>query len=171
MPSVYARVTGEVSTGGETIDSYSNALIKFVLTHYLDIVYCKITPEQMQDFTRSAGRHNPLETALIWKADVDLALVSLSKTHHGWEDALKDGMSDSMILHLSRSKHLSTMQREIVSNCILRDCNTDCNKTRKGGPCTCWSEPVISRMRRYLNGKFTPYKYREVQANALTPVK
>ncbi len=141
------------------MQSYSNALIKFVLTHYLDIVWGKITPDEMNDFTQSAGRKNPLETALIWKSDIDQALISLTKKT-GWKDALAEGMSDSMILHLSRSNELSNMQRTIVGDCILRDCCTECKKTGHKKPLICWNEGIITRMRKYLNGDFVPNKYR-----------
>ena len=134
------------------MESYSNALIKFTLTHYMDIVYGKITPDEMQDFTRSVGRKNPLETALIWKTDIDTSIVSLSKRHHGWKDALAAGMSDSMILHLCRSNELSNMQRTIVNDCILRDCCKVCKVTGYGGSEICWNEGIITRMRLHLNG-------------------
>jgi len=146
--------------------SYSNALIKFVLVHYVDILYGKITPEEMGDFTKSAGRKNPQETALIWKADIDQAIISLSKRHHGWADALAGekvievnglkfrGMSDSMILHLCRSNSLSNMQRDIVNSCIMKDCIKACKDTGSRGSKICWNEGIISRMRRFLNKQY-----------------
>lgn len=146
-------------------ESYSNSLIKFVLTHYIDILYGKITPEEMGDFCRSMGRKNPLETALIWKSDIDEAIISLSKSHHGWGDALRDAkeievggvkvrkMSDAMILHLCRSNSVSGWQRMLINHCILRDCGKDCKVTGSRGSKICWNEGIITRMRKYLNGR------------------
>jgi len=131
--------------------SYSNALIKYVLTHYIDIMYGKITPDEMGDFCNSAGRKNPLETALIWKADIDQAIISLSSRSHGWADALHDGMTDSMILHLCRSNQVSSMQRDLINWCILRDCCKVCKDTGYKGSKMCWNEGIITRMRKYLN--------------------
>ncbi len=137
------------------MESYSNALLKFIAVHYCDIMWGKITPEEMQDFTKSAGRKNPLETAMIWRADFDTALVSLSGRFHGWQDALRDGMSESMILHLCRSNEVSNMQRSIINDCILKGCGKACKRTGNHGPDICWNEGIISRMRHYLNGEYT----------------
>ncbi len=128
--------------------SYSNALVKWILVHYIDILYGKITPEEMGDFCKSAGRKNPLETALIWKADVDTAIISLSKKT-GWEDALL-GMTDSMVLHLCRSNQVSSMQRTLINDCILKGCLKHCKDTGPGRK-ICYNEGIITRMRKYLN--------------------
>jgi hypothetical protein len=111
-------------------------------------MYGKITPEEMQDFTRSCGRKNPLETALIWKCDFDQALVSLSPKHKGWEPA--EITSGDMILQIVRSNHIGNMQRTIISDCILKNCNKMCKRTPR--PETCWNEGIFSRMKKYLNG-------------------
>jgi len=134
------------------IESYSNGLIKFVLTHYMDIMWGKITPEEMGDFCKSAGRKNPLETALIWKSDIDRAIVSLSKKT-SWADALP-GMTDSMVLHLCRSNQVSSMQRDLINNCILRDCCKVCKDTGYRGSKLCYNEGIITRMRRFLNKEY-----------------
>jgi hypothetical protein len=124
-------------------------------------MYGKITPEEMGDFCKSAGRKNPLETALIWKADIDTAIISLSDRKHGWEDALHDGMSDSMLLHLCRSNHVSVMQREIINQCILKDCVKMCKDTGYGKSKLCLNEGIITRMRKFLNQSHTILKYRQ----------
>ncbi len=140
------------------MDSYSNALIKFVLTHYVDVLYNKLTPEDMKDFCKSAGRKNPLETALIWKCDIDRSLHSLAPKGI-WEMACRD-MTADMLLHLSRMDkydddgeripHLSFMQRDIVSECILKNCPRVCKETGFGKK-PCPNEHIISRMRHFLN--------------------
>jgi hypothetical protein len=145
--------------------SYSNALIKYVLSHYIEIMYGKITIEEMGEYCKGKSGKNPLETALIWKADCDQALVSLSNRKHGWSDALRDGMSDSMITHLARSNEVSDMQRSLISDCILKDCGKFCKRTcGKNAPETCWNEGIISRLRKYLN-----HEGRDDQGKFVTP--
>jgi hypothetical protein len=79
-------------------ESYSNALIKFVLTHYIEIMYGKITVEEMQDFCSGSAGKNPLETALQWKADTDRALVALAPTMKGWQP--RDITSSDIIIQI-----------------------------------------------------------------------
>lgn len=143
----------------------------------MEIVWGKITPEELGDFCKSMGRKDPLNTVLNWKIDIDQAIISLSTKHHGWADALRDGMSDSMILHLARSNELSRMQRDIVNLCILKDCVKVCKDTGYSKSKLCYNEGIISRMRHSLNkdyaaqhikarnenGQFTR------EANVLTP--
>ena len=154
------------------MDSYSNALIKFTLSHYCDILWGKITPDEMQDFCQSMGRKNPLETALIWKVDIDQAIISLSSRHHGWKDAVSEGMSDSMILHLGRSNTVCNMQRDLINDCILKGCMKFCKNTGYGNPELCYHESIITRMKRYLNGLWLKENNRDprgrftVEANA-----
>jgi hypothetical protein len=121
-------------------------------------MYGKITPEEMQDFTRSVGRKNPLETALIWKTDFDQALISLSPTSKGWDPA--EITSGEIILQIARSNHIGNMQRSIISDCILKNCNKICKRTPR--PETCWNEGIITRMRKTLNGEW-------LAANGRTP--
>ena len=134
------------------MESYSNALLKFIATHYCDIMWGKITPAEMSDFTKSVGRKNPLETAMIWRADFDQAFISLSSKHHGWKDALP-GMTDSVILYLCRSNEVSAMQRAILNDCILKSCTKICKRTDSHGPDICWNTGIITRMRHFLNGE------------------
>jgi len=142
--------------------SYSNALLKYVLTHYIEIMYGKVTPEEMQDSCKGKSHKNPLETALIWKSDLDQSIVSLSTRHHGWADALP-GMTDSVILHLSQSNKVSGMQRQLISDCVLKGCPKFCKRTNATfdpiskvsipGPEICYSEGIITRCRKFLNGE------------------
>ncbi|MDD5510885.1 MAG: hypothetical protein PHI12_08745 [Dehalococcoidales bacterium] len=144
------------------VGSYSNALLKFVLVHYVEIMHGKITPAEMSEFTKSAGRKNPLETAMIWRADLDQAIHSLSPRGI-WAEACKD-MTDTMLYHLGRLDKrddsgpipypLSTMQRVLVNDCILKGCGKVCKRTcGKNAPDVCWNENIITRLRHFLNGE------------------
>lgn len=133
------------------MSSYSSDLIKFTLTHYVDIMNGKITPDEMGDFCKSAGRRNPLETALIWKSDIDKAIISLSDRKTGWRDALRNIMSDSMLLQLCRSNDISNMQRTLLNDCILKNCGKECKRTIYPYTEPCWNEGIITRLRKYLN--------------------
>jgi hypothetical protein len=133
-------------------------------------MYGKITPDEMGDFCHGKPQKNPLETALIWKSDIDLAIISLSDRKHGWRDALQDGMSDSMILHLCRSNEVGSMQRTVINQCILKDCLKTCKETGTRGSKVCWNEGIISRMRRYLNKQWLDEHGRD-QAGRFREVK
>jgi hypothetical protein len=127
-------------------------------------MYGKITPEELGDFCKSVGRKDPLNTVLNWKIDIDQALVSLSPKSKGWDPA--EITSGEIILQIVRSNHIGNMQRLVVSDCILKNCNKACKRTGAHGPEMCWHEPIISRMRRFLNAEHTILKYR--QANTLS---
>lgn len=133
--------------------SYSNALIKWILTHYCDVLHGKVTPEEMQDFCRSTGRKNPLETVLTWKADIDQAIISLAPRMTGWDPA--EITSADCILQLGRSNLVSRMQRDIINDCVLHNCMRDCKDTGAHGSKLCYNEGIISRLRRYLNKEYT----------------
>jgi len=128
----------------------------------MDITWGKITPEELGDFCKSMGRKDPLNTVLNWKIDIDRGIISLSKKT-GWADALRDGMSDAMILHLARSNSLSNMQRDLVNQCILKDCCKICKDTGYGKSKLCYCEGIISRIRRYLNKEILKQNGRDEQ--------
>ena len=148
------------------IDSYSNALIKFTLTHYVDIMYGKITPEEMGDFCKSVGRKDPLNTALNWKADIDQAIASLSNRKQGWHPY--EITSGEMIRRIAFTPGLlSSMQQDIVVICILKEnthyknCNLQCKETndtwvngvKVQSLKSCANADIITRMRKFLNGQ------------------
>ena len=141
--------------------SYSNAQIKWILTHYCEVMGGKVTPEELRDFCKSMGRKDPLNTVLNWKIDLDQAIHSLSPRGI-WAEACRD-MTDSMLYHLGRLDKrddsgpipypLSTMQRQLVNDCILKGCTKICKRTGSRGPDVCWNEPILTRMRHFLNGE------------------
>jgi len=128
---------------------YSSQQIKFILEHYIDLAIGDMPIDKAKEFLKSAGRKNPAETFIIWKADIDRAISSLCPEHDHWQDVATQ-ITPSMLLHVSRSKELSRMQRDIVSLCIIRDCQTpDCEKA-----IYCANQGVVTRMRRFLNSKY-----------------
>jgi hypothetical protein len=132
------------------MNSYSNALLKYILTHYIDVIYCKITVEEMGEFCKGKSGKNPLETALLWKADIDQAIISLAPSMTGWQPS--ELTSSDAVIQLSRSNNVSRMQRSLISDCILKNCEKVCKRTGYKKPETCWNEGIISRLRHYLNG-------------------
>jgi len=129
---------------------YSNALLKFVLTHYIDIVYCKITPEELGEFCRGLSKKNPLETVLIWKSDLDRGLVSLAPNMPFNPSEIT---SADMVIQLARSNDVSRMQRALIADCMLKACDKICKRTcGLNAPEVCWNEGIITRIRHYLNG-------------------
>ena len=144
------------------MESYSNALLKFIATHLLDIAGGKITPEEMQDFAKSMGRKNPMETAWGWMIDFNVAFHALAPRGI-WDQVARDGLSEPMLYHLGRLDKrddsgpipypLSTMQRLLVNDCILKGCTKVCKRTGSRGPDVCWNEPILTRMRHFLNGE------------------
>jgi hypothetical protein len=129
--------------------SYSNALLKFILTHYIDILYSKITIEEMGEYCHGKSHRNPLETALLWKVDVDRALVNLAPAMPFNPSKIT---SADMIIQIARSNDVSRMQRSLISDCILKNCEKICKRTGYKKPETCWNESVITRLRHFLNG-------------------
>jgi len=128
---------------------YSNELSKFILEHYLEIASGNMPIDKAKEFMKSTGRKNPEETFIIWKADIDRAISSLCPKNDIWHKVATE-ISPSMLLHISRSKDLSRMQRDIVNLCIIRDCQTkDCNRA-----IYCANQGIVTRMRKFLNGKF-----------------
>lgn len=129
--------------------SYSNEQIKFILENYLDIASGSMPIDKAKEFLKSAGRKNPAETFIIWKADIDRSISSLCPEHDHWCNIATE-ITPSMLLHISRSKELSRMQRDVVNLCIIRDCQTkDCDRA-----IYCPNQGIITRMRKFLNGKF-----------------
>ena len=143
------------------VGSYSNPLIKYILTHYIDVIYCKITLEEMGEWCKGKAGGNPLETALIWKADIDQAIISLAPKMTGWKPS--ELTSSDAVIQVSRSNDISRMQRSLAVDCILRDCLKVCKRTNATfdpiskvsipGPEICYSEGIITRLRKYLNGE------------------
>jgi hypothetical protein len=156
------------------MNSYCDTLIKFTLTHYVDIMNGKITPEDMGDFCRSGARRNPLETALIWKADIDRAIKSLAPKVPGWDpDEITTGQ---MLRRVAFSPGLlSSMQQDLIVICMLgestrfKTCNVECRATEgiwvdgvyMPGARSCANEGIITRMRKFLNQSHTIMKYRK----------
>jgi hypothetical protein len=144
--------------------SYSNALIKFTAIHLLDIAGGKITPEEMGDFAKGAGHGNPMETALTWYIDFNIAFHALAPRGI-WKEVTHGVLTESMLYHLGRMDKrdelgrkiaypLSNMQRIIVNDCILKGCNKICKRTYgKDAPDICWNENIFTRMRKHLNGE------------------
>jgi hypothetical protein len=128
---------------------YSNEQIKFILEHYLEIASGNMPIDKAKDFLKSSGKRNPAETFIVWKADIDRSISSLCPEHDHWHTVATE-ITPSMLLHISRSKELSRMQRDIVNLCIIRDChNEDCGKA-----IFCANQGIITRMRKFLNGKY-----------------
>jgi len=125
--------------------SYSNNLIRFTLNNWLDIKSGCVCIDKMAEFTKSAGRKNPTESALIWAADIDRAIDALS--HGEWLAMVRDlgheGLRD-------QAQKLPRVQRIIVLECIFAGC-PGCPK-----PMTCANGGIISKMRRWLNGEPEP---------------
>jgi len=105
--------------------------------------------DKAKEHMKSSSPRNPEEIFIIWKADIDRAISSLCPEHDHWHNVATE-ITPSMLLHISRSKDLSRMQRDIVSLCIIRDCHAqDCERA-----IYCENQGIITRMRKFLNGKF-----------------
>jgi len=136
-------------------ESYSNALIRFILRHYIDIASGSMPIKKAADegFIKGAGRKNPAESFLIWRSDVDQAISSLVRPGEDrWEDLIQgldfEGIRDRLGL-------LPRIQRLLIKHCIFGECYwcknmLDCPSDRNGG---CDETGIISRMRRCLNGE------------------
>ena len=141
--------------------SYSNALLKYILTHYIDVIYCKITIEELGEFCKGKPGKNPLETCLIWRADLDQAIISLAPKMDGWQPS--ELTSSDAVIQVSRSNNISRMQRDLVRDCILRGCEKVCKRTTGSydilskiwipGPEICYNAGIISRLRKFLNAE------------------
>lgn len=129
---------------------YSNEQIKFILEHYMDLASGDMPVDKAARWLKSvSGRKDYNATFSIWKVDIDRAISSLCPEHDHWHDIATE-ITPSMLLHVSRSKELSRMQRDIVSLCIIRDCQTkDCEAA-----IFCANQGIITRMRKFLNCKF-----------------
>jgi len=128
---------------------YNNEQIKFILEHYLEMASSNLPIDKAKEYLKSASKKNPAEMFIIWKADVDSAISSLCPKNDIWHKVAME-ITPSMLLHISRSKELSRMQRDIVNLCITRDCQTqDCERALY-----CGNQGIITRMRKFLNGKF-----------------
>jgi hypothetical protein len=104
----------------------------------------------MGEYCKGKSGKNPLETALIWKADLDKALVNLAP---GMPFNPSEITSVDMIMQIARSNDVSRMQRSLLSDCVLKSCDKICKRTGNRGPELCYNEGIISRMRKYLNGE------------------
>lgn len=120
--------------------SYSNEQIKFILENYLDIASGSIPVDKAKEFLKSAGRKNPTETFIIWKADIDRAISSLCPKNDLWCDLCKDVTGEKIRFHTRR---LSQMQREIAMVYIMDE-----------WPETPYCNGIITRMRKSLNEKY-----------------
>ena len=135
--------------------AYSTGQIKFILEHYIDLASGDMPVDKASKWLKSvSGRKDHNATFSIWKADIDRAISSLCPEHDHWRNVATE-ITPSMLLHISRSKELSRMQRDIVSLCIIRDCQTqDCERA-----IFCENQGIITRMRKFLNGKFANNRY------------
>jgi hypothetical protein len=142
---------------------YSNGQIQFILEHYIDLASGNMPVDKATMWLKSvSGRKDYLTTFSIWKADIDLAISSLCPEHDHWHLVATE-ITPSMLLHISRSKDLSRMQRDIVSLCIIRDCQAqDCERA-----IYCENQGIITRMRKFLNGKFANKRYTEQEEKSL----
>ena len=129
---------------------YSDGQIKFILENYIDLASGAMPVDKAARWLKSvSGCKDYLTTFSIWKADIDRAISSLCPEHDHWHNVATE-ITPSMLLHISRSKELSRMQRDIVSLCIIRDCQTkDCERA-----IFCVNQGIVTRMRKFLNGKF-----------------
>ena len=138
---------------------YSNELIQFILEHYMELASGNMPIDKAKEHLKSSSPRNPEEIFIVWKADIDRAISSLCPEHDHWHNVATE-ITPSMLLHISRSKELSRMQRDIVNLCIIRDCQAqDCERA-----IYCENQGIITRMRKFLNGKFKnrPKRMRQV---------
>ena len=129
---------------------YKNEQIKFILENYIDLACGNMPVDKAAKWLKSvSGRKDYNATFSIWKADIDRAISSLCPEHDHWHN-VATVITPSLLLHVSRSKELSRMQRDIVNLCIIRDCQTkDCVNA-----IYCANEGIITRMRKFLNWKY-----------------
>ncbi len=136
---------------------YSNGQIKFIMENYIDLASGNMPVDKATKWLKSvSGRKDYNATFSIWKADIDRAISSLCPKNDIWHKVATE-ITPSMLLHISRSKELSRMQRDIVNLCIIRDCpSMDCERA-----IYCVNQGIITRMRKLLNGKYEN-KHREL---------
>ncbi|MCK9569819.1 hypothetical protein M0R72_12825 [Candidatus Pacearchaeota archaeon] len=135
-------------------ESYSNALIKFGLRHYIDIASGNPPLKKAADqgFVKSAGRKNPNETFNIWLADIQRAIASLAKDDL-WSVMVRDVGFEIMRASLHK---LPPVQKHLIKHCIFGECYycqsmKDCPEEKYGDRCD--ESHSIGRMRRFLNGE------------------
>jgi len=130
-------------------ESYSRRLIRFVLVNYVDLS-AGCSPrvlEEMKIFTKVRGTKSPQITLTIWKADIDMAISSLSKSDV-W-GLISLSITPSMLQQVGRHPQLSAWQRRIVNGCIIESC-AGCGGKFAPGYCENWF--IIKKMRDFLNG-------------------
>ncbi|MCK9569528.1 hypothetical protein M0R72_11360 [Candidatus Pacearchaeota archaeon] len=136
------------------LESYSNALIKFGLRHYIDIASGNPPLKKAADhgFIKSAGRKNPNETFNIWLADIQRAIASLDKNPL-WSAMVRDVGLEIMRANIHK---LPPVQKYLIKHCIFGECYycqnmKDCPEEKYGDRCD--ESHSIGRMRRFLNGE------------------
>jgi len=125
--------------------SYSNEQIKFILEHYLEIASGNMPIDRAKEYLKSSGKKNPAEIFIIWKADIDRAISGLCPKNDLWCDLCREVTAEMLRFH---ARSLSQMQREIVMVHIMNE-----------WPETPYCDGIITRMRKFLNGKFVNKKY------------
>jgi hypothetical protein len=154
--------------------SYSSDQIVFILQNYIDIASGNMPIDKAKEFLKSAGRKNPADTFLIWKADIDRAISSLCPKNDIWCLISSESNVEKIRSYETR---LPRMQRVIVRAYILDEW-LDWNGLFYG---EYEVKGIISRMRKFLNGELYtgPYRraktvragYSTLEANALpTPL-
>jgi hypothetical protein len=130
--------------------SYSKKLLRFILINYMDLS-SGLSPrvfDEMKQFTKSRGSGNPQQTLTIWKSDIDSAISSLATKRGDIWALVSLGITPGALLHVSRHPQLSSLQRRIISGCILDPCS---GCSGKFAP-SCENNFILKRMQAHLNG-------------------
>jgi len=127
---------------------YTPGIIRFGLTHYLDIKNGNSVIEE--GLFRSNGKGNPNESALTLLADIDRAISSLCKSYDKdlWPEISR--LNPEMMR--ARSEDMPPAQRYIVKNCIFGDCGRECQRAKSESQhYKCLESGSIYRMMDFLN--------------------
>lgn len=129
---------------------YTPGIIRFGLTHYLDIKNGNSVIEE--GLFRSNGKGNPNESALTLLADIDRAISSLCKSYN--KDLWPEISRLNTEMMRARSEYMPPSQRYIVKNCIFGDCGRKCQRSKSESQrYICLESGSIYRMINFLNGE------------------
>ncbi len=118
--------------------SYPYKLVMFTLRYYVDIAsgVAPIRQAAEAGFVKSAGRYNPMETFLVWRADIDESISSLAGDKDIWAKCVREMTLEELRFKTTK---LIPAQRHLVLHHIFEDDCEGCS--------------IVKRMQCYLNGE------------------
>lgn len=131
--------------------SYSKKLLRWGLINYTDLS-CGLSPrvlDELKQFNKTRKSGTAQQTIVIIKADIDNAISSLATKRGDIWALVSLGITPGALLHASRHPQLSSLQRRIISGCILDPCS---GCSGKFAPSYCENNFILKRMQAHLNG-------------------